>query len=197
MQPVTSCRSSHWTNAALLCFAAMLGANQVACFATTAKIRVGPTVDTDGNTAVQADLAFGFGYAISTKSGVTGSLGVGTGSSNHLELTDTIEYHQLEKDYGWRAGIRGDVGLVGDDKISAGWIIGAFLMPLKHRRSHTSGHGKGGFLDSGTSTSRWSLGIEGRFGFLTHEVGEDAYENAGAFGGAATLEWHGFSRTRL
>ena len=191
MSPVTFCRS-----AALFSFVTLVGASQMACFATTAKVRVGPTVDADGRAAVQADLAFGFGYAISTNSGVTASLGVGTGSRNHVEITDTIEYHQLEKDYGWRTGIRGDVGFVGD-KAAGGWIHGAFLLPLKQRRRHSRGHEKGGFLDSGTSTSRWSLGIEGRFGFLSHETEEGATENAAAFGAAATLEWHGFSRTRI
>jgi hypothetical protein len=193
MQPVPFC-PRRLAGATLLFLVTAFASPQLGCFAATAKLRVGPTVDANGTAAVQADLAFGFGLATSTHSGVTGSLGVGTGSRNHLELTDTIEYHHLDRDYGWRTGVRADVGLVGDDTVVGGWIHGAFLLPLKHRRSHSRGHEKGGFLDSSTKTSRWSLGIEGRFGYLSHEVEENVTESAAAFGAAATLEWHGFSR---
>lgn len=169
----------------------LLVAAQASCIGLTGKLRVGPTVDFDGNAAVQADVAVGFGYATSTQSGVTGSLGVGTGSRNYLELTDTIEYHRLEKDYGWRTGVRADIGLVGD-KAVGGWIHGAILLPLKQRSSH-GGHEKG-FHTS--MRSRWSVGLESRFGYLSHEVEEDEYEAAAAFGAAITLEWHSFSTMR-
>jgi len=175
---------------ALFATAAALVA-QAGCFAATAKLRVGPTVDLDGRAAVQADVAFGFGLATDAKSGVTASLGVGTGSRNHLELTDTIEYHWLEKTHGFRAGVRADIGLLGDQATGM-WTHFAFLYPLKS--SHSSGGHEKGFHHE--NNTRWSLGFETRFGYLSHENGEGEIEGAPAVGAAITLEWIGFHRMR-
>ncbi len=183
--------STRLRSAALPTVAAALVAMLCGCFAGTAKLRVGPTVDFDGKAAVQADLAFGFGYAVDGESGVTGSLGVGAGSRNYLELTDTIEYQWLEKSHGFRAGVRADIGLAGDEATGM-WAQFAFLYPLKS--SHRYGGHEKGFQHE--NTSRWSLGFETRFGYLSHEVEEDEIEGAAAVGAAITLEWVGFHRMR-
>jgi len=174
-------------------FLAVFASTQLGCIVGTAKLRVGPTVDTDGNKAIQADVAFGFGYAVSTDSGVTASLGLGTGSRNHFQVTESLEYHRFEDSYGWRSGFHVDAGVVGG-YILGGWVHGALLVPIKQDRSRTVGHEKGGFLDSGTGASRWSVGIEGRVGYLAYEDDDDGTETAAGFGAAATLEWHAFSR---
>ncbi len=75
-------------------------------------------------------------------------------------------------------------------------------MPIKHRTRRNSGSDKGGFLDSSTNASRWSLGLEARFGYLSYKsdeadlAGKNVTTSNVAFGAGATLEWHGFSRFR-
>jgi hypothetical protein len=160
--------------------------------AATAKVRVGPTVDFEGNATAQADLSFGFGYALSTDAAITGSIGVGPSSDNSVELTDTIEYHRFEDEYGWRAGLRADIGLTGD-KTSGIWGHGALLYPIKKSRSF-GGSGKG-FHHS--RKSRWSVGFESRLGLISRDVGGGGdKQQEGAFGAAATLEWTALSRMR-
>src|SRR5690242_12361649 len=86
------------------------------CFALTARLHAGPTVDSDGKVDIQGGVAIGFGYAFSTKSAVTGALGVSSGSRNALDVTDTIEYVVMpdEDTLGRRIGIIAQVPLVGD-----------------------------------------------------------------------------------
>ncbi len=163
------------------------------CFASTAKLRVGPVVDLDGKVAVQSDLSFGFGVALSTKSAVTASLGVGGGSGSYLELTDTVEYHRLEKDHAWRAGFEADIGFFGNTGVTS-WAQGALSVPLRDRENYSAGPEKGGFFESGTTRSRWSLGCEGRVGYRSRLTDEQLQARSPALALAATLEWHGLSR---
>lgn len=163
----------------------------LSCIAMTAKVRVGPTVDFEGNATAQADLSVGFGYALSTDAAITGSIGVGPSSDNSIELTDTIEYHQFEEEYGWRAGLRADIGLLGD-KSSGIWGHGALLYPIKQSRSF--GGSEKGFHHS--RRSRWSVGFESRLGMISRELDDGDRQQEGAFGAAATLEWTALSRMR-
>jgi hypothetical protein len=166
------------------------------CIAATARLHAGPTVSSDGEVDVQAGIAFGFGYAVSDESAVTGALGVSTGTRNSLDLTDTIEYVSMPEDaLGKRGGITAQVPLLGEH---VGMYVHTGVMyPLRYR-SRSGGHEK---MFSTSTTTVLAVGARARAGLMgrTEEVDGMARRDGDlmfAAGGDITLDWWMFSRVR-
>jgi hypothetical protein len=161
------------------------------CLALNARLHAGPTVDSDGQVDIQGGVAVGFGYAFSTRSAVTGALGVSSGTRNALDLTDTIEYVRLpdEGTLGGRIGVIAQLPLVGDD---TGSYLQAGATYALRRRSTSGGHEKSFHTHDRTVLA---LGIRGRFGALTHHD-DNAADDVVRFAGGAdlTLDWWSLSR---
>jgi hypothetical protein len=170
----------------------ILGLFLPACIGAQGRVHVGPTVDSSGEVGVHAGATFGFGYATSDRGGVLIGAGEVSGSETHVGIASVIEGAKLGEDHGdlgYRAGVRADMGLVGERSFLA--ATGAVLYPLRERSS-SGGHEKSFQEETRTALA---VGFEGQVGAVMLDVGdqEDAELRLGA-GAALTLEWLMFSR---
>ncbi len=171
----------------------LIGLLVPACIGAQGRVHVGPTVDSSGEVGVHAGATFGFGYATSDRGGVLIGGGVVTGNQTKFGVSSVIEGVKLGEehgDLGYRAGIRGDVGIVGGRSFLA--ATGAVLYPVRERSS-SGGHEKSFQEETRTALA---VGLEGQVGTVMMDIDDpdrDGELRLGA-GAALTLEWLMFSR---
>jgi hypothetical protein len=163
-----------------------------ACIGAQGRVHVGPTVDSSGEVGVHAGATFGFGYATSDRGGVLIGGGAVSGNETKLGIVSVIEGAKLGDDHGdlgYRAGIRSELGLVGERSFVG--ATGAVLYPLRERSS-SGGHEKSFQEETRTALA---VGFEGQVGAVMIDVdGQDDAELRLGAGAALTLEWLMFSR---